>query len=240
MSHSNVTTLFTGYNTKYKMTKCLDTGTLVNGLTISSNFLDVNFNKTVNPGIIEALASLGLYSLVENDLNVLQLEERLEAISTGIFAARRKGNEVVTAPKIPETINQLPLATIEEVQGDSLVQVKLSVKDLAKYGLLDNLPAKTKATLQKTIDLQLENAERIKVLFELFKIANASIVEETETSLVFACAVSSTLWNSTFTKIKSSADRGWAVDPTSVKLDESFINFEFNLTLDKTINPVAE
>lgn len=246
MPHQNTKDALTGFNSTSRMEKAQASDTLVSDNQLQTKLYGQSCKVTVTPLVIDCLASIGLYTILATENSKfqsrLEMENFISDIAEGRFSrkAKKDGQQVESAPEIPETIEQLDVSVIAEAMNGKNVQVPMNAEQLCRLGFYDRIPPAAVKTLEAIVQLGLDNAERVKVLFELFSIANANIKEESETHLTFSCVVPATKWPTVFNKIKASSSTGWSVDAGTVGLDESMTNFIFNLVLDKAVNEVAE
>lgn len=228
--------LLTGYNSTYRMSKALNSETLAFDGTISSDYHDAGVSLPVDESIIAALASIGLFTLVEPELSALGVENRIADIASGKFAQRKAGSDKTPKVTVPTTIEQLNIDQVTAALGTKKHTIELSSAEVFKMRLLGLLSKDKQTSLDVVLQRIISDAEKIKVLSELFGITLASTTLDDEKQSVYACKVDATHWKRVFDKVKLSNVRGWSVPATSVSLDDTMLNFQFELVFDKVVN----
>lgn len=236
MSIENVKNLLTGYNKTYRMSKALDTGTFASNGVLQTTVTRADgtttvFKERTVPEVVETLAALGLYSLIENDRSPEAVRVRLAQVSAGSFAQRRN-SEVDTVPDIPTSISDLTLEEIKAATGlkeKTTFPTQLTLVELISSGRYDLLPAEEKAKLESVIELRAADAQAVTVLNELFSIAKASTAEKTAEEQIFDCLVPAHRWPGVLAKVQSDPDLGYRIPADSMSLDDTCLNIKFKL-----------
>lgn len=243
MSHENTKNALTGFNSTSRMEKAQSTDTLVADGQLQTKLFGLSAKINVEPLVVDCLASIGLYTILYTENSKfqtrLEMENFLADISEGRYSRKaKKDGQVETAPTIPTSIEELDVSVIAEAMDNKEIKVPMGAEQLCRLGFYDRIPATAVKALEGIIKLGIENAERVKVLHELFSISVATITEETEQELTFSCQVPMSTWQKTFAKLKASSTRGWSTH--DVNLTEDFMSMTFVVKLDKTVNEVAE
>lgn len=228
--------LLSGYNSTYKMSKALASLTFAGGGNISSNYHDSNVSLNVDDSIIHALASIGLFVLIEPELSALGVENRLADIANGKFAVRKAGTEKTPKIVTPTTIEQLSIDQVVAALGADNHTIKLSSEQVFQMRLLGLLSKEKQTSLDNVLLRIVKDAEKIKVLSELFGISLAETTLDDDTQTVYSCKVDATHWKRVMDKVKLSSARGWTIPHESVDLTGDFMNFTFSLVFNKVIN----